>query len=65
MINSQDAIRLANLYTSQPMNEEQAKRKDKLIYELELKLGIIKLDDSTMAVNGDLDDVATVFKGKR
>ncbi|MCI4438036.1 MAG: hypothetical protein JHC33_14620 [Ignisphaera sp.] len=62
MINSQDAILLANLYTSQPENEEQVKRKDKLIYELELKLGIIKLDDSAMVINGDLDDVETLFK---
>jgi hypothetical protein len=62
MINSQDAILLANLYTSQPESEEQVKRKDKLIYELEHKLGIIKPDEDAMVVNGDLDD-CDMFKG--
>jgi hypothetical protein len=65
MINTQDAIRLANLYTSQPMDEEQAIRKDKLISELELKLGIRKPDDSVLVEHGDTSDMGTMFKGKR
>jgi len=65
MINIQDTVRLANLYTSQPENEEQALRKFKMIKELELKIGIRKPDESAMAVNGDLDDLCTVFKGNR
>ena len=65
MINAQDAIRLANLYTSQPMDEEQAIRKDKLISELELRLGIRKPDDSVLVEHGDTSDMVTMFKGKR
>jgi hypothetical protein len=47
------------------MDEEQAIRKDKLISELELKLGIRKPDDSVLVEHGDTSDMGTMFKGKR
>lgn len=49
--------RLNSLYTSQPETEEQAKRKVKLIHELELKLGIREPDVSALVEHGDLSDV--------
>ena len=46
----QDAIKLRNklaiLMVSKPENEEQAKRKEKLIYEYQIKLGILKKDEA-------------------
>jgi len=52
-----DQDRLTSLYTSQPETEEQAKRKAKLIHELELKLGIREPDTSALVEHGDLSDV--------
>ena len=49
--------RLQALYLSQPENQEQADRKIKLVKELELHLGITKLDESLLVVNGDLSDL--------
>ena len=46
----QDAIKLRNklaiLMVSKPENEEQAKRREKLICEYEIKLGIRKKDEA-------------------
>lgn len=57
MINVQDAARLAALYTSQPETSEQSARRESLIAELELKLGIRQVEQSALVTHGDLDDL--------
>lgn len=65
MINSQDVVRLANLYTSVPENEHQSILRDKMISELEFKLGIKQRESDAMAINGDIDDLGNDFKFKK
>jgi|688.fasta_scaffold1351679_2 hypothetical protein len=57
-----DKTRLELLYTSVPCDDEQKAKKERLINELERKLGIIKPNEDAMVVNGDLDD-CDMFKG--
>ena len=52
-----DRERLVLLYTSIPETSEQSIRRDMLIKDLEIKLGIRQQDNEALAVNGDLDDL--------
>lgn len=52
-----DRARLALLYTSTPETSEQSIRRDMLIKDLEIKLGIRRQDNEALVVNGDLDDL--------
>lgn len=52
-----DRDRLIALYTSIPESSEQSVRRDRLIHELEVKLGIREPDVSALVEHGDLSDV--------
>ena len=50
-----DLQKLEILYTSVPENEEQKTRKELLIKQYHLKLGIIKPDDDILVVNSEVE----------
>lgn len=50
-----DLQKLEMLYTSVPENEEQKTRKELLIKQYHLKLGIIKPDDDILVVNSEVE----------
>ena len=50
-----DLQKLEILYTSVPENEEQRIRKELLIKQYHLKLGIIKPDDDALVVNSEVE----------
>ena len=57
-----DKTRLELLYSAIPCDDEQKAKRERLINELERKLGIIKPNEDAMVVNGDIDD-CDMFKG--
>lgn len=50
-----DLQKLEILYTSVPENEEQRIRKELLIKQYHLKLGIIKPDNDALVVNSEVE----------
>ena len=50
-----DLQKLEILYTSVPENEEQRIRKELLIKQYHLKLGIIKPDNDALVINSEVE----------